>query len=60
VIFQDGTMDDLHKVHLNAGWVLTGCGIAVIVVNAMNPTSLLCLAVGLGLLAYAKANPGKQ
>jgi hypothetical protein len=53
-------MDDLHKVHVNAGWVLTACGIAMIVVNAMNTTSLLCLAVGLGLLAYAKASPGKQ
>lgn len=53
-------MDDLHAVHVKAGLVLTGCGIAMILVNAMNTTSLLCLAVGLGLLAYAKANPRKQ
>ena len=53
-------MDEIRKVQISAGWVLTGCGFALIVVNAMNAMSLLCLALGLSLLAYAKANPGKQ
>ena len=50
-------MDDLRKVQVNAGWVLTIGGVLLIVVNAMNTTSLLCLAVGIGLLAYARAHP---
>ena len=50
-------MDDLHKVHVKAGLVLTIGGALLIVVNAMNTTSLLCLAVGISLLVYAKRNP---
>ena len=53
-------MDELRKVQLSAGWVLTGCGLAMIVVNAMNATSLLRIALGLSLLAVAKAGPKKQ
>lgn len=51
--------EELRKVQLSAGWVLTGAGIAMIVVNAMNTTSLLCLALGLSLLAFAKAGVRK-
>jgi len=47
-------MDDLRKLHIKIGWVLTGTGAALIVVNAMNTTSLLCLGLGIALLAYAK------
>jgi hypothetical protein len=47
-------MDDLRKLHIKIGWVLTGTGVALIVVNAMNITSLLCLGLGIALLAYAK------
>jgi hypothetical protein len=50
-------MDDLRKIHLNAGLVLTIGGVLLIVVNAMNTTSLLCLAVGISLLVYARRNP---
>lgn len=52
-------MDELRKVHVYAGWVLTIGGMLMIVVNAMNTSSLLCLAVGIGLLAYARANPAR-
>jgi len=58
-MFRDGAMHDLRKIHVTTGRVLTGCGIAMIVVNAMNTTSLLCLSIGLGLLAYAKMSPGR-
>ena len=47
-------MDDLRKLHITIGWALTGIGVALIVVNAMNMTSLMCLALGITLLAYAK------
>lgn len=50
-------MNDLHKVHVYAGRALTIGGLLLIVVNAMNTTSLLCLAVGISLLAYARVNP---
>jgi hypothetical protein len=50
-------MDDLRTVHVNAGLVLTIGGVLLIVVNAMNTTSLLCLAVGISLLVYARRNP---
>jgi uncharacterized membrane protein YbaN (DUF454 family) len=50
-------MDDLRKIHIIAGWVLTGCGIALIVINALNFTSFFCLAVGVMLLAFAKRTP---
>jgi hypothetical protein len=46
-------MDDLRKIHLTAGWLLTGSAIAMMLVNAVNATSLLCFAVGVALLAYA-------
>jgi hypothetical protein len=46
-------MDDLRKIHLIAGWVLTGSAIAMMLVNAVNATALLCLALGVTLLAYA-------
>ena len=49
-------MDDLRKLNVRLGWVLTGAGVALIVVNAMNATSLTCLAVGVALLAYAKTS----
>ena len=48
-------MDDLAKLNTTLGWVLTGAGIAMIVINAMNTTSLLCVGLGVSLLAYAKA-----
>ena len=48
-------MDDLRNLQIRIGWILTGAGIVLIVVNAMNTTSLLCLGVGVSLLAYAKA-----
>jgi len=47
-------MDDLRKLQVKLGWILTGAGVALIVVNAMNTSSLMCLAVGVALLAYAK------
>ena len=47
-------MGDLRRLHTKLGWILTGTGIALIVVNAMNTTSLLCLGLGLALLAYAR------
>jgi hypothetical protein len=47
-------MDDLRALHTKIGWVLMGTGIALIVVNAMNTTSLLCLGFGVALLAYAR------
>jgi hypothetical protein len=47
-------MDDLQKLHIRIGWALTGAGAALIVVNAMNTASLLCLGLGIALLAYAK------
>jgi hypothetical protein len=49
-------MDDLRKLHLKLGWIITGAGVALIVVNAMNTASLTCLAVGVALLAYAKTS----
>ena len=51
--------DELRKVQLSAGWVLTGCGLVMIVVNAMQAKWLLCLALGVSLLAFAKAGPRK-
>jgi hypothetical protein len=47
-------MGDLRKLHIKLGWVLTGAGVALIIVNAMNTTSLLCLGLGIALLAYTK------
>jgi len=47
-------MGDLRALNTKIGWVLTGTGIALIVLNAMNTTSLLCLGLGVALLAYAR------
>lgn len=47
-------MDDLRKIHVTAGWVLTGAGVVMILVNALNASSIFCLIVGVGLLVYAK------
>jgi len=47
-------MDDLPKLLIRIGWVLTGAGAGLIVVNAMNATSLLCLVIGIASLAYGK------
>lgn len=52
-------MDDLRKLHIKLGWVLTGAGVALIIVNAMNTSSLLCLGLGIALLAYAKTDVPK-
>jgi hypothetical protein len=52
-------MDDLRKVHIYAGRMLTVGGVLLIVVNAMNTTSLLCLAIGISLLVYARVNPAR-
>jgi len=47
-------MGDLRKLHIKFGCVLTGAGVVLIIVNAMNTTSLLCLGLGIALLAYTK------
>jgi hypothetical protein len=47
-------MDDLRKIHVTAGWVLTGGGVAMMLINAVNASSVICLIVGIGLLVYAK------
>ena len=47
-------MDDLRKVQVRTGWFLTLAGAALIVINAMNTTSLMCLGLGIAVLAYAK------
>jgi hypothetical protein len=47
-------MEDLPKIHVAAGWLLTGGGVAMMLINAVNVNSVICLIVGMGLLAFAK------
>jgi len=52
-------MDDLRKIHVSACWVLVGCSVAIMLVQAVNGSAIICLAVGVSLLAFARFKPGR-